>query len=135
MPRRPQLAVVLAAIVAAAVTAASSVAGATPTALSKPIGTVISDAPLAKKLWVPGTAQAFRLTYVTTDALGHKALSSGEVFVPKGTAPAGGWPVISWAHGPSGLSDSCAPSWVGPAEPARDFGYLANWMKQGYAIV
>jgi pimeloyl-ACP methyl ester carboxylesterase len=43
--------------------------------------------------------------------------------------------VISWAHGTSGLGDSCAPSVVGPALPARDRPYLANWMREGYAIV
>ena len=99
-------------------------------------GTVVSATVLNAKLWIPGTTgKAFRLTYVTTDQRGAPALSSGELFVPKGTAPAGGWPVISWAHGTSGLGDSCAPSVIGPAEPERDFPYLSNWMKEGYAIV
>lgn len=99
-------------------------------------GTVLASAPLPAKLWVPGTtAKAFRLTYQTTDAHGRPARSTGEVFIPKGTAPAGGWPVISWAHGTSGLGDSCAPSLAGPALPERDLPYLATWMKQGYAIV
>jgi hypothetical protein len=55
--------------------------------------------------------------------------------VPKGRPPRRGWPVISWAHGTSGLGDRCAPSRVGPALPRRDRPYLANWMREGYAIV
>jgi fermentation-respiration switch protein FrsA (DUF1100 family) len=99
-------------------------------------GSVVSAVPLRHALWIPGTtARAFKLRYVTTDQLGRRALSTGELFLPRGTAPAGGWRLISWAHGTSGLADRCAPSNIGPAEPARDFGYLHNWMKEGYAIV
>lgn len=99
-------------------------------------GTVISAKPLPHRLWIPGTtSKAFKLTYVTTDARGRRARSTGTVFLPKGRAPRGGWPVISWAHGTSGLGDSCAPSRVGPALPKRDRPYLANWMKEGYAVV
>jgi hypothetical protein len=111
-------------------------AASTSDPLSRPAGTVISAAPLNRKLWIPGTtAHAYRLTYVTSNANDDPALSTGEVFVPKGKAPAGGWPLISWAHGTSGLSESCQPSVIGPAEPERDFPYLSRWMKQGYAIV
>ena len=42
---------------------------------------------------------------------------------------------MSWAHGTSGIGDACAPSVVGPALPERDWPYLGNWMREGYAIV
>ena len=103
---------------------------------SKPVGTVVSATSLPPRLWIPTyTTKAFRLVYVSTDAHGQKALSSGELFIPKGAAPAGGFKVISWAHGTSGLADKCAPSVIGPAEPERDFPYLSKWMRQGYTIV
>ena len=72
---------------------------------------------------------------MTTNARGKRALSTGTLFLPKGKAPRGGWPVISWAHGTSGLGDRCAPSRIGPALPERDRPYLANWMREGYAVV
>ena len=100
-----------------------------------PRGTVVSVSPLPKDLWVPGTARAFRLTYVSSDGFGHSSQVTGEVMIPRGRAPRGGWPVVDWAHGTSGLADQCAPSRVGPAEKTRDFTYLSTWMKQGYAIV
>ena len=103
---------------------------------SRAPGTVVAASPLRRALWIPGTtSRAFKLKYVTLDARGRRALSTGTVFVPKGRAPRGGWPVISWAHGTSGLGDRCAPSVVGPALPHRDRPYLANWMREGYAVV
>ncbi|MCJ0892088.1 lipase family protein [Rhodococcus sp. ARC_M5] len=35
---------------------------------------------------------------------------SGTVFTPSGDAPEGGWPVISYAHGTTGIEQACAPS-------------------------
>lgn len=58
---------------------------------------------------------------------------SGGVYLPQGKAPAGGWPVIAWAHGTVGFPDICAPSVNGWSE--RDTHFLNNWLKQGYAVV
>lgn len=111
-------------------------ADATPARAPLPArGTVLSSSPLPRSLWVPGTARAWRLRYVSSDGFGRRSVVTGEVFLPRGRAPRGGWPVISWAHGTSGLADACAPTRVGPAEKTRDFTYLRAWMSQGYAIV
>jgi hypothetical protein len=58
---------------------------------------------------------------------------SGAVFVPAGPEPAGGWPVVSWAHGTVGVADACAPSIAGRS--ARDVTYLSAWLQAGYAVV
>ena len=50
------------------------------------------------------------LLYRSTGATGKPVAVSGTVAVPKGRAPKGGWPVISWAHGTTGIADRCAPS-------------------------
>ncbi|BBH16819.1 lipase [Nocardioides baekrokdamisoli] len=104
-------------------------------ASTTPVGTTLSVSSLPPTLWVPGTRQGWRITYTSTDAFGHVVPVTGEVMIPNGTPPRGGWPVISWAHGTSGLADACAPSRVGPADKARDFAYLKSWMSQGYAVV
>src|SRR3954469_6635581 len=44
--------------------------------------------------------------------------TSGIVTVPKGKAPKGGFPVVSWAHGTTGIADSCAPSRYAGDAPA-----------------
>lgn len=99
-------------------------------------GVVLRSGPLPKDLWIPrATSRAWKLTYVTRDSHGRLARSTGTVFIPHGTPPRGGWPVISWAHGLSGLGDDCAPSKVGPVLKHRDWSYLRTWMEEGYAIV
>src|SRR3954470_570292 len=65
---------------------------------------------------------------------------SGIVTVPKGKAPKGGFPVVSWAHGTTGIADGCAPSRYAGDAPASqnvtDFRSQASaWVKDGYAVV
>lgn len=96
-------------------------------------GTLINHVRMGSKLSVPGAAQAYRIQYSTPNQHGAMATSTGAVFVPAGKPPAGGWPVVAWAHGTVGLGDDCTPS----AHPRsqRDSDYLAHWLRQGYAVV
>jgi hypothetical protein len=48
--------------------------------------------------------------YHSTDVKGRDVAVSGQLVVPRGAPPAGGWPVVSWAHGTSGIADRCTPS-------------------------
>ncbi len=96
-------------------------------------GSVLSEAPLPTALWLPDAAQAYRVVYVTTSWNERPARASGEIFVPRGTRPRGGWPIVSWAHGTVGLTDSCAPSIAGDTQ--RDINYLNAWLQAGYSVV
>jgi pimeloyl-ACP methyl ester carboxylesterase len=51
-----------------------------------------------------------RILYHSTSAQGDIVAVSGFVAFPEGDAPDGGWPLIAWAHGTTGLGDTCAPS-------------------------
>jgi hypothetical protein len=44
----------------------------------------------------------------STDGLDNRTpvVVSGVLFVPKGTPPQGGWPLMAWAHGTVGSADS-----------------------------
>lgn len=53
---------------------------------------------------------AKRILYRSTGQLGNPITASGMVFVPKGDAPEGGWPIVVWGHGTSGVGDKCSPS-------------------------
>lgn len=55
------------------------------------------------------------------------------MFLPHGTPPPGGWPVVAWAHGTTGLGDDCSPSTHPRSE--RDADYLGHWLDRGYAVV
>ena len=84
---------------------------------------------------IPGAAKGMRVLYTSTDGLGGELVSpvSGALFLPKGNAPEGGWPIVLWSHGTVGIADVCAPSWTGYV-PFHE-KYLKQWLDQGYAIV
>lgn len=97
------------------------------------VGTLMAQVPLATTVSLPDAARAYRYQYSTLDQHGRIATSTAAVFIPKGTPPPGGWPVIAWAHGTTGLADQCTPSAL--PRSARDHTYLGHWLQQGYAIV
>lgn len=74
-----------------------------------------------------------RLTYWTEGPVGAPAPSTGAVYLPPGAPPAGGWPVVSFAHGTTGVGDDCAPSFVGDSPATRE--YLGAWLDAGFAVV
>ena len=51
-----------------------------------------------------------RILYHSRSAQGDDIAVSGFVAWPEGDPPEGGWPLVAWAHGTTGLGDSCAPS-------------------------
>jgi pimeloyl-ACP methyl ester carboxylesterase len=78
--------------------------------------------------------------YSSRTPQGAKTAVSGSVSVPRGKPPKHGWPVISWAHGTTGVADACAPSRNSVTSPARaSISYiqpqLNNWLRAGYAVV
>lgn len=93
-----------------------------PDPLPGPPGTIIRTEPLGVS--VPG-ATALRILYVSERPDGTPAASSGMMFIPDTPAPAGGRPVVAWAHGTVGMGDACAPS--RSKNPLQD---TANWLDQ-----
>jgi pimeloyl-ACP methyl ester carboxylesterase len=84
-----------------------------------------------------GAARTDFVLYSSKSFPGNRKITvSGTVSVPDSPAPQGGYPVISWAHGTTGLADQCAPSRggdqgsYGGAEPL-----IEHWLDQGYAVV
>lgn len=57
------------------------------------------------------TSVAAHITYNSTSGVdGSSQVVSGSVFAPTGTPPEGGWPVIVFGHGTTGVRSDCAPS-------------------------
>ena len=127
--RRLGQALMVIALASAAVSTAP-VHAQEPAPITTP-GTVTAATSLPHSFWIPGAANASKLTYWSTGPLNRPALSTGALFLPPGDPPEGGWPVISWAHGTVGISDQCAPTVTGTVGSP----YLTNWLSQGYAIV
>lgn len=82
---------------------------------------------------LPEGARAVRILYHSVDSLGQDVATSGVVLVPAGKAPKGGWPVIAWAHGTTGVARQCAPSLM------KDLVYgeegLMPMVRAGFAVV
>lgn len=150
MPRRALLA--LLALVLTAVSAAPAQAAvktgpggnAFYTPPKKLPGRTHGDAIWVRRLTGEQTlaqAKTNQLVLYRSTSVGGKAIAvSGTIHLPKGKAPRGGWPVVSWAHATSGIGDQCAPS-RNPGEGAIHAyhayieGLLDRWLQAGFAVV
>jgi pimeloyl-ACP methyl ester carboxylesterase len=86
----------------------------------------------------PGTlegAGANRLLlYRSVASDGTPIAVSAALEIPKGKAPKGGWPIVTWAHGTTGIADSCAPTRSAVGQ-AYDHPLMQRWLRSGYAVV
>ena len=64
------------------------------------------------RLGKPRSASAFKVSVPLVGLRDEPIAVSGVVVVPAGPAPAGGRPVVAWAHPTTGVARHCAPSLV-----------------------
>lgn len=95
-------------------------------------GTLIRSEPFTGYELPPG-AHAVRILYHSRARDGADVAASGVVLIPAGTRPAGGWPVIAWAHGTSGVARQCAPSLMRDVEYGSEG--LMPMVAAGFAVV
>ncbi|MFJ8311099.1 MULTISPECIES: alpha/beta hydrolase family protein [unclassified Streptomyces] len=79
-------------------------------------------------------ARRWTLLYHSVNAHRADVPVSGMVLLPPGAPPRGGWPVVSWAHGTTGVADACAPSQMtdlGSDAYAKEVRAL---LQAGYAV-
>jgi hypothetical protein len=92
-------------------------------------GEILRSEPL---LSAPSGAVAWRVLYHSTDLRGADVVVSGVVVAPAGAPPAGGRPVVSWAHPTTGAAQRCAPS-VG-IDPFDLIEGLPDLLRAGYVV-
>jgi hypothetical protein len=76
-------------------------------------GTIVSSEAVSSPSTPLASANATQYTVVYRSVSGIDGAErdvSGSVFVPPGQPPQGGWPVIAYGHGDTGLSNDCGPS-------------------------
>lgn len=82
---------------------------------------------------LPLSVNVVRILYHSRSGSGEDVAASGVVLFPaEKKPPSGGWPVIAWAHGITGVARSCAPSL------RRNLGhgpFLSMYVNLGYAVV
>lgn len=143
MTRIPRIALLCAVALVAAVPAAEAKVPKAPPGLElyKPPKNLKSyeqgDLIWARRVGnpLPQAGRTWTLLYRSTSLRGKAIGVSGFVMLPKGKPPKGGWPVVSWAHGTSGIADPCAPS----RDPKGPYTFYAAeqfsaWLRAGYAI-
>ncbi|MEU7061357.1 alpha/beta fold hydrolase [Streptomyces sp. NPDC046197] len=79
-------------------------------------------------------ARRWTVLYHSTDAHGRDVPVSGTVLLPPGAPPQDGWPVVSWAHGTTGVADACAPSQLPDVGSGAYSQELAALVHAGYAV-
>jgi pimeloyl-ACP methyl ester carboxylesterase len=104
--------------------------------LKGPHGSVIYARKLSGPEVLKHAAANTLVLYRSVDVGGHPTAVSGTVALPQGKAPKAGWPVITWAHGTTGIGDTCALTRA-PAslQQGYDHALLQRWLKAGYAVV
>ncbi len=146
---RVVLIAILAALVAVAVVLAANIAStladssarqaaldpfyAPPQPLDAAPGTLLRTEPLTFVDPVATTdvegGTAYRMLYVSARPDGTPAVSGAMVFIPDAPAPAGGRPVLAWAHGTVGMGDACAPS-----RSTKGIADMAGWLEQALSL-
>lgn len=99
-------------------------------------GTVIRSEPVAG---APDGFDVFRIIYNSRDNEDRMVPVSGLVVVPKGAPPAGGYPVVAYAHGTTGSNRHCGIS-LAPFEPSTpgysNFGrQIMPLAREGWVVV
>jgi pimeloyl-ACP methyl ester carboxylesterase len=101
-----------------------------------PPGTLIRYQIVTGAGGVPADATVWRILYHSRTITGADIAVSGYVAVPATPAPAGGYPILTWAHGTTGAATGCAPSLFNGLEgegpyPVPD---IANYLDAGWLI-
>src|SRR5690554_5700565 len=79
----------------------------TPSDLAGAPGTLVRTEPIAAPA---GASSAYRILYRSRDQQGQPVLVSGVAAIPATPVAKDGRPVVSWAHGTTGVATRCAPS-------------------------
>ena len=111
-----------------------------PKTLPNGHGTLIWERKAGGLVPLANAASTKLVLYTSVAPGGKRTAVSGSVSVPKGKPPKGGWPVITYAHGTTGIADICAPSRNHTGDPVT--GYISYvdpqlnaWLAAGYAVV
>ena len=78
-------------------------------------------------------AESSVLTYKMLGQSGQEVQATSLVFTPNTPPPAGGWPIVVWAHGTTGVADACAPSKAALTDSTKDL--ISKLLAAGYVVV
>jgi len=94
-----------------------------------------------KQDYPPNAAESVVMTYKMQGITGKETQATALVFTPKTAPPAGGWPIVAWGHGTTGVIDQCAPSRMKLitttilGEDRSTHEMIDSLVKEGYVVV
>lgn len=100
-------------------------------------GALLRRETLDASFLVPGADRGFRILYASVGHAGCLVPVSGLLYLPAGEPPDGGWPLISYAHGTTGIVPEAAPS-LRPAAQVLGhplLGMVPEFLACGFAVV
>ena len=100
-------------------------------------GTLIRSVVVRGVPGVPAGATLWRILFHSTTIYGADVAESGYVVAPAAPAPAGGFPVITWAHGTSGFAAPCGPSLFADSGSGNGLYLipgLTRYLEAGYVV-
>lgn len=108
--------------------------------VSEKPGSILSIAQQDVTNLFPHADQHLLVNYRSRGIQGEPIVASAFILLPKGTPPKNGWPVLAWAHGTTGVADTCAPSGDYVGGPVHSYQEVASkaldsWLARGYAVV
>ncbi|MBF6131543.1 alpha/beta fold hydrolase [Nocardia otitidiscaviarum] len=114
-------------------------AGALLSVPGAPAQAATAGTPIAAAAQPPGwrgMANGYSVDYWTTRSNGEPVRASGALIVPEGVPPAGGWPIMAYDHGTSGLGPGCGGQSAGSrfSRPKED-AVLQYFVNKGFAVV
>jgi len=103
-------------------------------------GTLVWTRPLDGTMALPSASSNTLVLYRSLDPAGGIVPVSGTISIPRGAVPPGGWPIITWTHGTTGLGPQCAPSLDTAGGPEHAYiadirALLDGFVQAGYAVV
>ncbi|MFD3505988.1 alpha/beta fold hydrolase [Nocardia sp. NPDC058666] len=122
------------AAIAGALTAGIALGGQTTVAHADTPGSVIG---VEQADGFRGMGETQIIDYWTHGVGGVSQPASGALFLPSGQAPPGGWPIVAWDHGTTGLASGCGgmSNEGGTAWPVTQDEFLHRAVNKGFAVV
>ncbi|HHQ1841275.1 TPA: alpha/beta fold hydrolase [Acinetobacter baumannii] len=108
--------------------------------VSEKPGSILSIAQQDVTDLFPHANQRLLVNYRSRGVNNEPIVASAFILLPKGTPPKNGWPILAWAHGTTGVADTCAPSGDYAGGPVHSYQEVASkaldgWLARGYAVV
>ncbi len=98
----------------------------------RPNGTGAGDLVYSREIEPVANGRVWEVAYRSTTLRGENIIVTGWIARPNQEAPEGGYPVMAFAHGTTGLVGRCAPTQS--STPTRTIPLLSDFLARGFVV-